>query len=56
MNQFIYDGVTYNSKKELRGATGLSRTKIQAKIKDKEIILIENTGVKPYENNNKTAI
>lgn len=51
MTKFIYKGITYNSKKELREATGLSRTKINAKVKDNEITLILNTGVTPYENN-----
>ena len=55
MNQVIYDGVTYNSKKELKEATGLTGCKIKAKLRDKEITLII-TDAKPYENNNKTTI
>lgn len=38
--KLIYLGVTYNSKKELREATGLSGCKIKAKVKANEIIII----------------
>ena len=54
----IYKGVEYNSREELRKLTGLSRKRINAKIKDKEILLPdlqlntnENTGDQPYDNN-----
>ena len=55
MNQFIYKGVTYNSKKELKEATGLNSTKIKGMLKDQTIILKTNTEDCSYENN-KTAI
>ena len=54
MNQFIYNGITYNSKKELKEATGLNSRKINAKLRDNEIQIIKNTGVVPYETNKTT--
>lgn len=53
MNKFIYKGIVYNSKKELRDFLQISRVKFEAKIRDKEIILITNTGDTPYDNNNE---
>ena len=53
MKQISYKGITYNTRKELKEATGLSWTKINAKIKDNEIIFI-NTGETPYEINKIT--
>ena len=54
MNQFIYDRRTYNSKKELKEATGLNSRKINAKLRDSEIQIIKNTGVEPDETNKTT--
>lgn len=53
MNQFIYKGVTYNSKKELKEATGLTSCQIKGKIRDKEIIHFVTDGM-PYENTNSS--
>lgn len=53
MIKFIYKGVTYNSKKELKESTGLNSTKIKGMIKDNTITLItNNTEVCSYENKN----
>ena len=42
MTKFIYKGITYNSKKELKEATGLNSCRIKAKLRDNEIILIKS--------------
>ena len=49
MIKYIYNGVTYNSRKELAIGSGLTPCKIKAKLRDKEIILI-NTEQPPYDN------
>ena len=47
---FIYEGIIYESKKELRDKTKLSGSKIKAKITDGEIKIINNhTGCQSYE-------
>lgn len=52
MNKFIYKGVIYNSKKELKEKAGLNSTKIKGMLKDNTIKLITNTEDRSYEDNN----
>lgn len=46
---FIYQGIAYESKKELREKTKLSGSKIKAKITDGEIKITNHTGSQSYE-------
>jgi len=45
-----YKNEIYKTQKEIRVKCGLSGSVLRAKIKDNEIVKIENTGCQTYEN------
>lgn len=58
MTQFVYEGVTYNSKKELKQDTGLNSTKIKGMLKCGKITFKNNnTNIEgnSYEKHNQTT-